>query len=115
MPEFDATDLKEAFADVVESLKDLAGAKEGDKTLIDTAAPASRAFSAALDEGKSLADALAALAIGAAAGLESTRGMHAKIGRAARLGERSIGHLDAGATSCDVILETLAKGLAEKL
>ena len=115
VPEFDATDLKEAFADVVESLKDLAGAKEGDKTLIDTAAPASRAFCAALDEGKSLADALAALAIGAAAGLESTRGMHAKIGRAARLGQRSIGHLDAGATSCDVILETLANGLAEKL
>ena len=115
VPEFDATDLKDAFANVVDALKDLAGAKEGDKTLIDTAAPASRAFSAALDEGKSLADALAALATGAAAGLESTRGMQAKIGRAARLGERSIGHLDAGATSCDVILETLAKGLAEKL
>ncbi|MBQ3339396.1 MAG: DAK2 domain-containing protein, partial [Atopobiaceae bacterium] len=62
-----------------------------------------------------LGEALDALATGAADGLESTRGMQAKIGRAARLGERSIGHLDAGATSCDIILETLAKSLADLL
>ncbi len=115
VPEFDAIDLKETFGNVVDALKDLAGAKEGDKTLIDTAAPAARAFAAALDEGKSLGEALDALATGAADGLESTRGMQAKIGRAARLGERSIGHLDAGATSCDIILETLAKSLADLL
>ena len=115
VPEFDAIDLKETFGNVVDALKDLAGAKEGDKTLIDTAAPAARAFAAALDEGKSLGEALDALATGAADGLESTRGMQAKTGRAARLGERSIGHLDAGATSCDIILETLAKSLADLL
>ncbi len=109
VPEFDAIDLKETFGNVVDALKDLAGAgaKEGDKTLIDTAAPAARAFAAALDEGKSLGEALDALATGAADGLESTRGMQAKIGRAARLGERSIGHLDAGATSCDISLADL--------
>ena len=115
VPEFDAIDLKETFGNVVDALKDLAGAKEGDKTLIDTAAPAARAFAAALDEGKSLGEALDALATGAADGLESTRGMQAKIGRAARLGERSIGHLDAGAPSCDIIPETLAKRLADPL
>nr|MCR4871391.1 dihydroxyacetone kinase subunit DhaK [Atopobiaceae bacterium] len=82
VPEFDAIDLKETFGNVVDALKDLAGAKEGDKTLIDTAAPAARAFAAALDEGKSLGEALDALATGAADGLESTRGMQAKIGRA---------------------------------
>ena len=108
---FDAADIEYALADVVSSLKDLAGAKEGDKTLIDTAAPAARAFTDALAEGKSFSEALAALAQGAEDGLESTRGMQAKIGRAARLGERSIGHLDAGATSCKIILTTLAEGL----
>lgn len=112
---FDAIDLKQAFQDVVASLKDLAGAKEGDKTLIDTAAPAARAFVGALDEGKSLGEALDALIAVADDGLESTRGMQAKIGRAARLGERSIGHLDAGATSCSIILKTLAEQLAARL
>ncbi|MBQ3339126.1 MAG: dihydroxyacetone kinase subunit L [Atopobiaceae bacterium] len=115
VPEFDAIDLKETFGNVVDALKDLAGAKEGDKTLIDTAAPASRAFSDALGAGKTLGDAFKALADGAAKGLESTRSMQAKIGRAARLGERSIGHLDAGATSCDIIIETLAKELGNLL
>lgn len=113
--EFDAIDLAEALDDVVAALKDLAGAKEGDKTLIDTAAPAARAFSTAVAEGAPLSEALDALAAGAADGLESTRGMQAKIGRAARLGERSIGHLDAGATSCCIILTTLASELAAQL
>ena len=47
----------------------------------------------------------------AAAGLESTRDMVARIGRASRLGERSRGTLDAGAASCNMLLATLADGL----
>lgn len=112
---FDRIDFDAALVDVVAALKDLAGAQEGDKTLIDTAAPASRAFAAAVAEGGSFKEALAAMEQGAKDGLESTRGMQAKIGRAARLGERSIGHLDAGATSCCIILTTLADALAVEL
>jgi len=115
LDEFDAIDLRDALKATVASLKDLAGAKEGDKTLIDTAAPATLAFESALAEGKNWHEALEALSVGAANGLESTRGMQAKIGRAARLGERSIGHLDAGAASCAIIIETLAHGLARPL
>lgn len=51
----------------------------------------------------------------ATAGFESTRHMVARIGRAARLGEGSLGHLDAGAASCALILSTLAEGLRTKL
>ena len=46
---------------------------------------------------------------------ESTKDMVAKIGRAARLGERSKGHLDAGATSCCIILCTMADGIIANL
>lgn len=115
VPEFDATDLADTLDNVVAALKDLAGAEEGDKTLIDTAAPAARAFRAAAEEGKDLAGCIAAMEMGAADGLESTRSMQAKIGRAARLGERSIGHLDAGAASCCIILTTFSNGLAAQL
>ncbi|TIT18952.1 MAG: DAK2 domain-containing protein, partial [Mesorhizobium sp.] len=38
-----------------------------------------------------------------------------RIGRASRLGERSLGVLDAGATSCALILKALALGAKEKL
>ena len=44
----------------------------------------------------------------AAAGRDSTRDLIAKIGRASRLGERSRGVLDAGATSCCLLLTQLA-------
>ena len=51
----------------------------------------------------------------AAAALERTRDMVARLGRASRLGERSRGSLDAGAASCNIILRTLADGLAVRL
>ncbi|MGI8747186.1 MAG: DAK2 domain-containing protein [Deinococcus sp.] len=41
--------------------------------------------------------------------------MQARVGRAARLGERSIGVLDAGATSCSFILESLSESLRRGL
>ena len=53
--------------------------------------------------------------IGAEQGKESTRDMVAKLGRASRLGERSKGHLDAGATSCCIILQTMADGMIKRM
>ena len=97
-----------ALQEALEGLQELAGAKEGDKTLIDTLAPATRAYEQALQEGRSYAVCLCALQEGAEAGKEHTKELVAKIGRAARLGERSRGYLDAGATSCCIILQTMA-------
>ncbi len=94
---------------------DLGGAKVGDKTLVDVLAPAEAAFDAAHDRGESFAACLGAMKEAAAAGLESTRGMVARIGRASRLGERSRGTLDAGAASCSLLLTTLADGLLKQL
>jgi dihydroxyacetone kinase-like protein len=44
-------------------------------------------------------------------GMESTRTCWPKMGRASRLGERTIGHQDAGATSCYFILRSLASAV----
>ena len=113
--EMGAPEFGEALADAAEALMDLAGAKPGDKTLVDTIMPAHDAFNEAEAAGKGFADCLAAMSEGAERGWKSTEGMQAKLGRAARLGERSIGHLDAGATSCYVILSTLAKEISARL
>jgi dihydroxyacetone kinase len=51
----------------------------------------------------------------AAAGRDSTKDMQARIGRSARLGPRSIGVLDAGATSCFLILQTISNSLQRHL
>jgi len=99
----------------VETIADLGGAKVGDKTLMDVLVPAQAAFDAALARGEGFGACLAAMKDAAAAGLESTRGMVARIGRASRLGERSRGTLDAGAASCNLLLAVLADGLLREL
>jgi dihydroxyacetone kinase-like protein len=69
------------------------------------------AFHSALADGKDFSAALQAITIASEAGKESTRNMIAKIGRAARLGERSRGVLDAGATSCYLILNSMVNSI----
>lgn len=103
--------LKSALTEVQE----LGGASAGDKTLLDALLPAVNAYQHALSEGKSFVQALQAMAAAAEAGKESTREMVAKLGRASRLGERSRGHLDAGAASCAVILTALMQGVSAQL
>lgn len=98
-----------ALADAAQALEDLAGARPGDKTLVDVAVPASEAFQASEREGRGFSECLEAMAEASERGWRSTEGMQARLGRAARLGPRSVGHLDAGATSCNIILRTLAR------
>lgn len=92
-----------------EGVAGLGDAKVGDKTLMDTLIPAVEAYAAALAAQASFAQALDDMAAAAEAGKESTRDLVARIGRASRLGERSRGHLDAGATSCWLILRALSQ------
>jgi len=100
------------FADMLEAayeaIRNLGEAKPGDKTLVDTLDPATSAMRGAVDEGKSLSEALDAMLAAAEAGWQSTEDMVAKIGRSSRLGERSRGVLDAGATSCYMMLKSMA-------
>lgn len=91
-----------------DAVVELGGAQVGDKSLLDTLAPAIEAFDLAVVQRAPFADALDALAAAAETGKESTRNLVAKIGRASRLGERSRGVLDAGAVSCCLLLQALA-------
>jgi dihydroxyacetone kinase-like protein len=99
----------------LDGIQSIGEAKVGDKTLIDTLVPAIDAFDAAIDAGKSFADALEDLVVAADKGRDSTIDLVAKIGRASRLGERSRGVLDAGATSCAIILNELSSGARQRL
>ncbi|AEF81550.1 dihydroxyacetone kinase subunit DhaL [Leadbettera azotonutricia] len=95
-------------------LRDIVEAQVGDKTLIDTLAPANEALQQAVKEGKDLAEALNAMKAAAEKGRDSTRDLAAKFGRSSRLGERSRGVLDAGAVSCCIILGSMADGILEQ-
>ncbi|WP_338475090.1 dihydroxyacetone kinase subunit DhaL [Pseudomonas khavaziana] len=97
------------------SLQDITEAGVGDKCLMDTLIPAVEAFEQAHASGASFNDALEAMKTAASQGRDSTRDLVAKIGRASRLGERSLGALDAGAVSCCLILTRLADSVQPRL
>lgn len=87
-------------------------AEVGDKTMYDAWSPALDAYDSAVGDGSDLAGALAAAAEAAAAGRDGTEDLVARKGRASYLGERSRGHLDPGATSSTMLLESAARTLA---
>ena len=97
------------------AIRELGEAKPGDKTLVDTLDPASAAARTAADAGADLAEAIDAMLAAAEAGWRSTEDMVAKIGRSARLGERSRGVLDAGATSCWLLLQAMGTTMKEAM
>jgi dihydroxyacetone kinase-like protein len=86
----------------------LGHAKPGDKTILDALNPAVDALRAAHASDASVDDALVAAARAAREGAESTASMIAAVGRASRLGERSRGLADPGASSFALIMDSLA-------
>lgn len=112
--EITAEVFEDMLVQATEGVEDIGSAKRGDKTLMDTLIPAKEAFAESRAQGKDFAACLADMKAAAEAGWKSTEDMVAKIGRASRLGERSRGVLDAGATSCYLLLKALAEGF-EKL
>jgi dihydroxyacetone kinase-like protein len=99
----------------LEGIQSIGSAKVGDKTLIDALVPAIEAFDAAIASGDMFESALDKLVIAAETGRDSTLNLVAKIGRSSRLGERSLGVLDAGATSCAIILKELSVATKSRL
>ena len=81
--------------------------KPGDKTMLDAFAPAAAAATRAAGGGASGIETLRAASAAASEGAASTKDMIATKGRAAKLGERTRGHQDAGATSSALIIASV--------
>jgi dihydroxyacetone kinase-like protein len=111
--EIDAAVLADMVEAAYEAIRALGEAKPGDKTLVDTLDPAASALRAKVDAGAGLEESLDAMVAAAEEGWKSTEDMVAQIGRSSRLGERSRGVLDAGATSCYLMLRSIAETTKE--
>lgn len=107
--DIDVKRLSIMFANGLEEAEFLGGAKEGDKTLIDTLGPAARSLSDSADKGLSMVQALEKLTSVAKNACLSTTDMIARKGRAKFLGEGSRGHQDAGATTMFLLIEAINK------
>lgn len=89
-------------------------AHPGEKTMIDALLPAMARLREEVASGVALADALAAAAVAAQAGMKATIAMQATKGRASYLGPRSIGHQDPGATSAWMLVQAAAETLGRE-
>ena len=105
--EIDVPGLQAVFAQALEELNDMSGAKVGDKTMMDALIPASEAVAAY--EGSDEDALFAAAAAAAAAGAENTKNFVSKFGRAKSYGTQTIGTPDAGAVSMARFFQGLAQ------
>ena len=108
-------DLANMLAAGLSGLQEIVEAQVGDKTLVDTLSPAVDVLKAGAEAGADFKETLEKMKEAAAVGRDSTKDLVAKFGRSSRLGERSRGVLDAGATSCCIILTAMADGIIELL
>lgn len=101
----------ESFAEFLEvgleSVMKIGGVTEGQKTMVDSLAPAAKAAREASAKGTKVAMSAAAKA--ANEGVKATRSMVATAGKAQSLGERSLGFPDPGAITISIILGAMEK------
>ena len=110
--ELDRDDMVAVLAAMAKGIQDRGKAERGDKTMVDAWLPAVEAITEAAQNGASVGGCLDAAAKAAHEGAEATKAMLASKGRAARLGERSLGHIDPGAASTALIVRTIADHFA---
>lgn len=96
---------------MAQGMADRGKATVGEKTMIDAWLPAADAASKAWNETANLCGSLLEAVRAANAGMEATASMVATKGRSARLGERSLGHVDPGAASAVVTIEAMRQAL----
>jgi len=106
-----ATDWAAAFTAGVAGVARRGRSAEGDKTMLDVLAPVARS----LEQNASVpaGTALAAMRVAAEEGLAAQRALRAQRGRAAYVGERSVGQDDPGAASSLLCISTVAQCLTE--
>ncbi|QFY63997.1 dihydroxyacetone kinase subunit L (plasmid) [Rhizobium grahamii] len=102
-------DMIDAFEAMAKGIQDRGKAEPGEKTMVDAWAPAAAAARSAQLEGKPLVACLEAALDAATKGAEATKDMIAAKGRSSRLGDRVIGHMDPGAASAVVLIDTIAR------
>tara|TARA_R110000850_G_scaffold117831_8_gene234472 strand:+ start:1504 stop:2166 length:663 start_codon:yes stop_codon:yes gene_type:complete len=103
---FTSQGLATLLGAAAESIMKRGGAKPGDKTMLDALVPA--AERAAELMANPLSEALILVAESAEQGRDDSSALIATMGRAKTLGERSIGHPDAGACSVAIIMRTMS-------
>ena len=110
----EAIDYKKAiemFASGVEAVKKRGKADVGEKTMMDVLIPVADCLKKGIQNNKNLKDLMREAIETAEKGMLSTKNLLATKGRASFLGERSIGHIDPGARSSQLMIKTVCESI----
>ncbi len=104
-----------AFSAAVDAVKKRGKSDAGEKTLLDVYIPVANYLKSVTNVEIDLATLLNEVSAVAIRGMESTRDMLATKGRASFLEERSLGHIDAGAKTAQLMICTIVDILVKQL
>ncbi len=102
-----------AYSAGVDVIRQRGKADLGEKTMLDVLIPVANQFKALAAANTSVKEICTALTTTAEQGMLATKDLIATKGRAASLGERAIGHIDPGAKSCQLMINTVCNLLAK--
>ena len=105
------TEVADALQAGIDMVRRRGKSDVGDKTMLDVLVPVCEALRDGLSQSLPFPRLLDDSSAAASRGLEATRTLQARKGRASFLGERSVGHLDPGARSSQLIAETVCASL----
>lgn len=111
--EIEAEDIVKMFEKAIEGIKMRGKSDRGDKTMLDAIIPAYESLKESIEKGKSIVIAFEKAEKAAFEGVEYTKTIIARKGRASYLGERSIGHKDPGAMSSYIMIKAITDTLKE--
>jgi phosphoenolpyruvate---glycerone phosphotransferase subunit DhaL len=105
--------IANAFSAGVEAIKHRGKSELGEKTMLDVLIPVAQTFTEQVKQKADMPLLLKAIKDSAEVGMLATKDMLATKGRAAFLGERAIGHIDAGAKSTQVMIHAVCNLVAK--
>lgn len=111
--ELNDADLVEYWIAFTNGVKDRGKAGVGDKTMIDTLIPFGETLKEDFAKSQDFIKAFKQAVSAGEKGMKSTKDLVSKIGRSSRLGERSLGVQDPGATSVYIILSAFLEYMKE--
>jgi dihydroxyacetone kinase-like protein len=103
------------YAAGVKAVQDRGKTGTGSKTMMDVLIPVAERFNELADGNPAVAQILVELPKEANRGMLATRDMLATKGRASFLGERSLGHVDPGARSSELMIAAVCNRIGQSM
>jgi phosphoenolpyruvate---glycerone phosphotransferase subunit DhaL len=102
------------YAAGVQAVQDRGKTGKGSKTMMDVLIPVAERLNELVEHSPAVSQILIELPKEASRGMLATRDMLATKGRASFLGERSLGHIDPGARSSELIIAAVCERLGSR-